>query len=457
MTEFKVGLLTLMTIGCIVYMSFRITSNQSGFGEHMLYRTMVRDASGIFPKTPIKVAGINAGRIKKIELQGNNALISFELIKELRIPVDSRLKIKTVGFLGDKYLEIVIGKSPDFLGDSGFIISEDGGGIERIVKDASEILGEVKAIVKNLRNTISPENRVSPVKKILDDAEKVAANLKDVSRSLKKVVAGNEEKLNAMIANLEDFSERLSYQLDKSKDDSVLYDVKEVLANAKNLTGDLKEIIRNVKNGEGTLGKILVEEEIADEVKETISSVKKIVKKVDSIRTELGLYTGYNTLYGSETEAGLRIYPAPERFYQLGIVTSKFGPIDAREKKTTVNGSTTTEETEIIRKNTFRFNIQLGRKIHDWSIRGGLIESTGGVGVDYFVQNWNTTFTTEVFDYRENKGINLRLASEIHIWNVLYGKAIADDLLIKATRNFTFSAGLKFTDEDLKGLLGFFL
>ena len=50
----------------IVYMSLKITSFQSGFGEYINYRTILKDASGIFPKTPIKIAGITAGKIKKI-------------------------------------------------------------------------------------------------------------------------------------------------------------------------------------------------------------------------------------------------------------------------------------------------------------------------------------------------------------------------------------------------------
>ena len=109
MNEFKVGLLALASLISIAYMSLKITSNQSGFGNYNGYRTIVKDATGIFPKTPIKVAGINAGRIKGIELSGNSALITFEILTEVKITKDSKLRIKSMGFLGDKYIDIVIG------------------------------------------------------------------------------------------------------------------------------------------------------------------------------------------------------------------------------------------------------------------------------------------------------------------------------------------------------------
>ena len=94
MNEFKVGLMALASMIAVVVMSLVVTSNQSGFGEYVPYKTIVKNASGIFPKTPIKVAGINAGRIKSIELQGNEALISFEVLERVKITENSVLKIK---------------------------------------------------------------------------------------------------------------------------------------------------------------------------------------------------------------------------------------------------------------------------------------------------------------------------------------------------------------------------
>ena len=83
MNPLKVGLLTLAAMAAVVVMSLKITQNQSGFGNHVEYRTILDDASGIFEKTPIKVAGINAGRIKKIQLGGNKAMLIFEILEKM--------------------------------------------------------------------------------------------------------------------------------------------------------------------------------------------------------------------------------------------------------------------------------------------------------------------------------------------------------------------------------------
>jgi len=455
MNEFKVGLLAIATMIAVVVMSLKITSNQSGFGQYVTYRTIVKDASGIFPKTPIKVAGINAGRIASIELQGNTALITFEILKQIQVTKNSKLRIKSVGFLGDKYLEIYIGDSTELLRKYDFIDSEEAAGIENLIKDSSEVLADVKQIVRSLKDSISPEGEASPIKKILADVQELVANTKEVTASLKRVTTGNEEKLNAMMDNLQAFSEDLAYQVDRNNSDSAMSDVKQVLANTKKLTGDLESIVADIKRGKGTIGKLVVEDEIADQVKDTLSSVQKIVGKAESLRTELSLFSGVNSKSGGDTEAAFRIFPSPERFYHLGITTSEIGPDKEKTTITTTNGVTITEDKKENEKNTFRFNVQIGRRIGDIDLRGGLIESTGGLGLDYRIQPINTKLSLETFDYKKKKGANVRFAAETQIWNVLYGRASVNDAF-RAGKSGTIQGGLRFNDEDLKGLIGFF-
>ncbi|MDD4975619.1 MAG: MlaD family protein [Bacteriovorax sp.] len=455
MNEFKVGLLAIATMIAVVVMSLKVTSNQSGFGQYVTYRTIVKDASGIFPKTPIKVAGINAGRIVTIELQGNTALITFEILKQIQVTKNSKLRIKSVGFLGDKYIEIFIGDSREMLRKYDFIDSEEAAGLENLIKDTSEVLADVKLIVRSMKDSIAPEGEVSPLKKILTDVSELVANTKEVTASLKRVTTGNEEKINALMDNLQAFSEDLAYQVDKNNGDSAMSDIKQVLANTKKLTSDMSSIVADLKLGKGTLGKMLVEDEIADQVKETLSSVQKIVGKADALRTELSIYSGVNSKSGGDTEASLRIYPSPERFYHLGIASAELGPDYEKTISTNTNGVIVNQNYKENVKNTLRFNAQIGRRINNFDFRGGLIESTGGLGADYRFQAIGTKLSVDAFDYKKDSGPNLKLAIETQIWNVFYGRASFNDS-IRSTRSATIAGGLRFNDEDLKGLIGFF-
>jgi phospholipid/cholesterol/gamma-HCH transport system substrate-binding protein len=456
MSELKVGLLAIVTIASIIFMSLKVTTNQSGFGKYVKYKTIVKDASGIFPKTPIRVAGINAGRILNIDLEKNAALIEFEVLAKVEIPSDSKLRIKSVGFLGDKYLEIVIGKEPDQMASGGLIAAEEGAGFEEIMKDASDVVKDLKKVVAGVKDGLQPEGQENSLKKIMADVKDTAANAKKFAESLSRMTNGNEQKINELIDNLKKFSVTLKEELDKTDKNSSISDIKIILQNGKKMSADLQQIVADLKAGKGTIGRFLVEDQIADQVSQTLSGMNTLFQRVNAIKAEISVYTGGNTDYGADTRAQIRLFPAPERFYILGISTSDFGPEDERHIKVTQDGTTTNRVESFRDKNEIRLDLQLGRKFNYLSVRGGIIESTGGFGIDYEIPLLNSFISTEVFDYRQGVGINLRMAWELRLWNVIYAKIMAEDLM-ENSRSFTYLAGLKFNDDDLKALLGLFV
>lgn len=460
MNELKVGLLALAAISSLVFMSFKITTNQSGFGSYNQYKTTIEDASGIFPKTAIKIAGITAGRIKNIDLDGHKAIIEFELLEKIKVPEDSKLKIKTVGFLGDKYLEIQIGKSDTILPKGGVITALEGEGLENILKDAGEVVKDLKTVVATIKDTIAPEDAEQPLKKMLNDVDAMVANAKKFTEVLARLGDKNESKINTMIENFEKLSTDLRGELSKENDQSVMAKLQDILDNGKKFTDDLKLITSDIRAGKGTIGKFISEDDLADQVSETLAGVNRLINRVNAIRSEMYVYTGANTDYGSDTRAGLKLFPSPERFFLFGISTSDFGPKVEKHLNITENGTQTNRVESYREKNKYRVDFQLGRKFNRLSVRGGLIESSGGLGLDYNFRRHPGFFSMDIFDYRDdpslNLGINLRLSYEVQVWNVIYARIMAEDLVEKS-RSYTFLTGLKFNDDDIRGLVAFFL
>ncbi len=221
---------------------------------------------------------------------------------------------------------------------------------------------------------------------------------------------------------------------------------------------DLKDIISDVKDGKGTVGKLLRDDAVVDQVSQTLSSVNRLVNRINNIEADIGLSTGANTRLGSDTRFDLDIYPAPERFFRIGVVTNDYGPEIEEEEETctTVDGgSETCTDKRIINKSGFKFNLQIGRRIQRLGIRAGIIESTGGVGIDYFFPDWGIRTGMEVFDYQKDAGPNLRLITEVKVWNVLFARVAGEDLISEdGNASATISLGLRFNDQDLAALIG---
>ncbi len=457
MNPLKVGLLTLAAMASVVVMSLKITQNQSGFGKHITYQTKLKDASGIFEKTPIKVAGINAGRIKSIELENSEALITFEIVDKIKVTPNAKLKIKSVGLLGDKFIDMDLGdQQGERLAEGSRIPTEGGEGLDNLAKDASQVLKEVKEIAATVKESLRDDEGRNMIKQIV-------TNINDMSASLKRITTGNEDKINKIIDDIEAVSSQLAHETDRYQKDSLMGDLAKVgpiLDKVDAAMSDLKLIVSDVKDGKGTVGKLLRDDAVVDQVSQTLSSVNRLVNRINNIEADIGLSTGANTRTGSDTRFDIDIYPAPERFFRLGIVTNEFGPETERETDTytSVNGGAETKTSvRKVDKSDFKFNFQIGRRIQRWGLRAGLIESTGGVGLDYYIPDYGIRFGSELFDYQKDAGPNLRLVTEIKIWNVLFARVAGEDLISKdGKQSATISAGLRFNDQDLAALIGIF-
>jgi len=448
-------MLALFALASVVFMSLKITSNQAGFGKYTAYQTVLDDATGIVEKTPIKVAGINAGRIKRIRLQGNKALVEFEMMDDIKMTPSSRLNVKSVGFLGDKYLDIDLGEaSGQRLEEGSLVPSEVAGGLDSIGKDAGAMIKEIKEVAILIKESLKEADGSNRL-------EKITGNIKDLTASLKRVMEKNEGKVDEIVENIKLMTEQLQYETDRLQKDSLMADLTKIgpiLDKTDKAVTDLKDIIADVKDGKGTVGKLLRDDAVVDQVSQTLSSVNRLVNRINNIEADIGLSTGANTRLGSDTRFDLDIYPAPERFFRIGVVTNDYGPEIEEEKETctTVNGgSESCKETRKINKSGFKFNLQIGRRIQRLGIRAGIIESTGGVGIDYFFPDWGIRTGMEVFDYQKDAGPNLRLISEVKVWNVLFARVAGEDLISEdGNASATISLGLRFNDQDLAALIG---
>lgn len=455
MNELKVGLFTLLAIGSIIVVSLRVTSNQNSLGEAVEYKTFLSDATGIFPKTQIKVAGITGGKIKSIELVENQALIIFEVTKKIKVTEGTIIRIRSIGFLGDKYIDIAIGSQErERLEQGSLIKSEIGGGIEDLAKNASEVVSDVKEIVADIKRSLQDDDKTSALKKIVQ-------NIKEITDTLRNVTAGKENSLVNIVDHIEKLTKQLALETDRNKDGTFMHDLKKVgpiLDNANKAMADLQVVMADLKAGKGTIGKLMRDEQVVDQVSETLSSVNRLMNRINNIEADMSIFTGINSNDASHTQFDVDIFPAPERFFRLGIVVSDFGPASADQRiiTSTIGGTTTIENRREVEEDKLKFNLQIGRRIQRLGLRAGLFQTTGGVALDFHYPDYGSRISLEAFDYQKDVGPFVRLMAEVRMWNVFYARFAGEDLINGDNQSFTISAGLRFTDQDLTSLIGIF-
>ncbi|MDF1554602.1 MAG: hypothetical protein P1P84_16135, partial [Deferrisomatales bacterium] len=103
----------------------------------------------------------------------------------------------------------------------------------------------------------------------------------------------------------------------------------------------------------------------------------------------------------------------------------------------------------------WKFSAQVGKRFSYLTVRGGLFESSGGVGADLDLFADRLRLTFEAFDFGRDQGpTHLKAGVQWTLLKHFYLAAGFDDFLDDRGRADYFAGGgLHFLDEDLKLLL----
>jgi phospholipid/cholesterol/gamma-HCH transport system substrate-binding protein len=174
-------------------------------------------------------------------------------------------------------------------------------------------------------------------------------------------------------------------------------------------------------------------------------------------------YLGYHGEYLAENSewrnvVSLRVQPKQDKFYLVDLVDSPFGKTTTEDQDITTDSSVYGSETQHIHKerttDSLLFSLQIARRFHDLTLRGGFIESSGGAGFDYDFWEGRLGVSAEGFDFGSSTNAHLRMTTHVRFADYFEVTAGWDDPLNKDRSSYFVGGGLSFADDDLKFLLG---
>ena len=109
-------------------------------------------------------------------------------------------------------------------------------------------------------------------------------------------------------------------------------------------------------------------------------------------------------------------------------------------------------------KDTVAISAEVGYRIGHWVGRAGLIENSGGAGIDYLTLKDRLRLSAEVWNFSDEDGLNphAKLIGRYYFTPSIFLTGGWDDLLnTKANRDsFFVGAGIRWGDDDMKYLAG---
>lgn len=483
----KVGIFVTLCLVVLAVLIFKVEDLRWFADDGQRIDVLFDSVAGLNEKAPVRVAGVRVGTVEAIGLEGRQAKITLLLESSLDLPEGSVARIANAGILGDKYVELVpgpVGGSPlaadaTLRGETPVTFDQALERFDALGQSLQQITGDVSA-QGDLGTTI---------RRLLD-------NLEATSADIRQLVSTNRDQVGATVDNFERFSDNLATELPRLTDqltqllshvDSVVAenrdDLQGSLDNIRRVSGELETTVDNlnhissqIQSGEGTLGKLIYDNAAHDSLVSTLGAVEKGVGSLDEtlgrvkrIQMDLALEATLHPDAGSDLgddggEGGaafrLRLTNHPRRFYSLALSNTPQGKRSEETRTITTTLPDGTVEVTTIREDKreddFTLTAQLGYSLGDFELRAGLIESSGGAGVDWHLFDRRLRLSMEAFDFSRPDDLDphLRFTTRFQLNDHVYLLGGYDDPLADEYESLFIGAGITWRDEDLKYLLG---
>ena len=192
--------------------------------------------------------------------------------------MDSKISIKSISFLGEKYISISPGELVNNVSGGDTLKGVYEKDLIDMAPNVEHLLNEINSVTENFKLALSDSARMNlhqslfNIKKITNDLQtilnskkgeidEIISKAKESSDMINKTIASNQGNVNSAIKDFTNYSKKLGIVID----------------NLESTTTSSKKLLSKIENSEGSLGKIINDEHIYKSIDSLVTSINNLV------------------------------------------------------------------------------------------------------------------------------------------------------------------------------------
>ena len=281
--EALVGAIVL--VGAAIFVVGTMWLGGRSFGRRNLVPVQFADIGNLKSSSPVKVSGVQVGKVDRIDFQGVGSVrVTLALTEEVPLAQDAEARIEAVGVLGD--VEIVLEPGTDSvpLAPDQVLPGSMAAGVGGMVNDLG---GEARTVMRGAQALLNQQM-----------ADDLHATLRAMTR-LMNVYAdtrtGPTAEMTRLLESMQSVSARLDSTLANPALERTIENMDSATAGLERLTTQLATttarmdtLVQNINAGKGTLGQVATNPALYDQLTATMRSMQALI---DSIQAKPGKLT----------------------------------------------------------------------------------------------------------------------------------------------------------------------
>lgn len=463
---------------------YRTVDESSSRGEGYRVHAIFDDAAGLITKSRVTIAGITVGRIDSIRLEGARARVEMVIDGEVELHDDARVRRVSASLLGEYLLAISPGTPSERRLVEGDRIRgvEDTPGMNDIMQDVGAVAHSVRSVAAQLERSFGTdaagEQMTSSLRNLSEALEAVNATIQAndevVGRTLGNVEGITSDArplLDEILRNIQRITEEIRDIVDTNRGDidRGIGEVDDTVASIHRASEQLEQVLSDVGEitgrtaaGEGTIGRLTSDDHLIDEVESSVEGVSDVLGGITRLRTVMELRSEYSFLANTfKNYFTIQLFPREGRYFFIQLVDdprgrTAFSTTQVRRSPPAEGEPEFYEETRVTTTEQLLFTVMLAQRVYFATFRFGILESSGGLGVDLDFFDDRLEINADIFQFGYSQFPRIRARLSYELVESLYILGGADDVLNERTVDLFLGAMLRFDDADLAGLFPFF-
>lgn len=325
--------MAIIALSILGYLIFLLSGSRGLFSGQSDIYTYVGDSSDLADGAPVRLNGIDIGKVKDVQLSGSSdprrvVRIVMQVYDEYlsAIPVDSTAQVAQSTLLSPRYMNISKGKSKDTIKPGAELTSSSTAELESLFQSGNETMTALQQVITKMNNVLDAvqEGKGTIGKFLVDptlydkavgvvnEGDKLISALNSNKGTIPKMI-NNDELYNSVQTSLARFNDLLDgLQQGQGtagkllKDPAIYDDARAAIADLRKTIDGANQLIADINAGKGSAGKLLKSDDFANQLHETLGRLNTMLDKINSGQGTLGQLlvnpSLYETLDGTTAE-----------------------------------------------------------------------------------------------------------------------------------------------------------
>lgn len=282
--EFKIGVFVVVVLTASFFL-INYLRGKDIFNKEIEISSRYEQLDGLVPSAPVYIKGYKAGKVTEVsyDREADDFVVTCSVLKDFRIPADSKMTIHGVDIMGGKGIRIDLGSSVEMIEDGGFLLaSSEPALLDGLASSVAPLMDKVGRTLDSLNVTVAAVNRILSDGNITRTIAHIERTMADIS-SVASTLEGKSAELNSFIDNLAVLSAKFISIAEKTED--IAGDASSLVSsiNPEELSAvvtSFKELLVNINDPDGTIGKLLTDDSVYKSVDELLNDVDVLIKKI---------------------------------------------------------------------------------------------------------------------------------------------------------------------------------